>query len=716
MFAYDEWFAFADADGDGRVSGAEAVHFFMRAGLPKSDLAKLWDAADSERVGYLDRRAFSLACALIGALQQYGTITRDVYERAMSGRMQELPKPKMQGLELPERPREMVEAPPARAGGQPSRAASREPSYDPSSQFSAPAQDDFFAMSGVSNDFFSPAPQVPPSRQQQGPSSSSFDAPPRAAAVEATVQTPATPVVQTFAPPPAPVETFRWPVIGPNDWQRYQQIFLSNASGNPEARLSGQQVAPILLAMNAPKQVLKDIWEVSDSDRDGALSWSEFVVAVYLTEQARNGIMPPSVLPAGQFPPFSMTAGTQQAPTIQEPVAAAPAADPRVADVPPMQANTISTDSLLTPDVARDELQAMTKSLAEPHVQEEYTFRGPVVNVASMPEEDQELTAKVKANAEKNDRELWDQEMKERSMNLSALAAQEVLANLAMFVRKCEAGLTEASYRADAAEKQVIELRKKCEFMQKRVEELTEKLVEPIKRIEAYKKEYDELTEKLSKLEAQHAEMSKSDDSQERQLAQDVANMRLNVESKSSQIAADQARLDQARAAQPHTLASSQPVVPNIFDFGDAPALAPAPAVSPASAKARSTFDDWDNWGSTTREEASVAKEPKHAPIVALASNHRKVPSEIPAVAAALGDSGGNFFDSIDETPAPARVQATQVSSPPSSIDPFAGDDPFGQPPPTPATDSFDDPFGAAPSPGPTPLGARRSLDIDPFA
>ena len=87
---YDDWFAHADADGDGRVSGAEAVHFFMRAGLPKTDLAKLWDAADHERAGSLDRRAFSLACALIGALQQYGTITRDVFERALALRPEKL--------------------------------------------------------------------------------------------------------------------------------------------------------------------------------------------------------------------------------------------------------------------------------------------------------------------------------------------------------------------------------------------------------------------------------------------------------------------------------------------------------------------------------------------------------------------------------------------------------------------------------------------------
>ena len=60
-------------------------------------------------------------------------------------------------------------------------------------------------------------------------------------------------------------------------------MFLANTNGNPDGRLTGPQTVPILLGLNAPKHVLKDVWELSDADKDGCLSWSEFVVAVYLT-------------------------------------------------------------------------------------------------------------------------------------------------------------------------------------------------------------------------------------------------------------------------------------------------------------------------------------------------------------------------------------------------------------------------------------------------
>ena len=39
-----EWFGIADVDGDGKVSGGEAVAFFTRAGLPRASLATLWSS------------------------------------------------------------------------------------------------------------------------------------------------------------------------------------------------------------------------------------------------------------------------------------------------------------------------------------------------------------------------------------------------------------------------------------------------------------------------------------------------------------------------------------------------------------------------------------------------------------------------------------------------------------------------------------------------
>ena len=716
---YTAWFSIADVDGDGRVSGAEAVHFFMRAGLPKNELAKLWDAADADRVGYLDQRAFSVACALIGALQQYGTITRDAYERARSGAFGGLPPPKMQGLELPS----MVTARHARGsrrnsfeGGTPALVPQQTANAAPAA-FETNAVEDFFSMSGGFNDGFGAA-APPVSVAAPTPAQPNAFPPPTTAVQNAPAPAPAPATVQLQQS----VSVVAWPEIGPSDWQRYQQVFLSNTRGNPEGRLSGQEIAPILLGMNAPKHVLKDIWELSDADKDGSLSWLEFVVAIYLTEQARDGRMPPSTLPAGQFPPFSMTAGApaQQAQT-QQPVAPS--------YQPPMAFQT-TTAGLMTQDAARAQLQhVMTPAPRAAEMTQEYTYRGPVANVAAMPEHDQELTARVKADAEKNDRELWESEMAERQNKLSAAAAQEVLSNLAIFTRKCEAELTEASYRAQSAEAEVKDIRAKCEQMQTMAQNLIEQIGEPIHRIEAAKKEHDALSQQYTELEKRHTELTTSAARGTSAIEQDLVDMRAKVHAKSATVESDEYRSRAGALASATTAARSESQQSS--SFFDVSALAPpqarAPVANSTAAKGgKASFDAWDNWATTSRED-KVAMPPPAAAAVPTPS-HRRVPSEIPAVAAALGpsDTGGGFFDSLDGAddpfgvgaPTPPPQKSSLAAESVSPVD-ASYDDPFGAPPPTPPgadpfaqssgahDDDIDDPFGAPP---PTPPA------YDPFA
>jgi len=64
-----EWFGIADVDGDGKVSGGEAVAFFTRAGLPQASLATLWELADNPPRGFLERKQFDVAMQLITVAQ-----------------------------------------------------------------------------------------------------------------------------------------------------------------------------------------------------------------------------------------------------------------------------------------------------------------------------------------------------------------------------------------------------------------------------------------------------------------------------------------------------------------------------------------------------------------------------------------------------------------------------------------------------------------------
>ncbi|KAL9147298.1 hypothetical protein ABFS82_13G164700 [Erythranthe guttata] len=43
---YQDWFSFADSDGDGRLTGADATKFFSLSNLPRQDLKLVWAIAD----------------------------------------------------------------------------------------------------------------------------------------------------------------------------------------------------------------------------------------------------------------------------------------------------------------------------------------------------------------------------------------------------------------------------------------------------------------------------------------------------------------------------------------------------------------------------------------------------------------------------------------------------------------------------------------------
>lgn len=69
MADYGRWFAAADLDKDGRVSGPEAVRFFGGSGLPQDALAKLWELVDNPPRGFLERKQFDTAMQLITVAQ-----------------------------------------------------------------------------------------------------------------------------------------------------------------------------------------------------------------------------------------------------------------------------------------------------------------------------------------------------------------------------------------------------------------------------------------------------------------------------------------------------------------------------------------------------------------------------------------------------------------------------------------------------------------------
>lgn len=95
--------------------------------------------------------------------------------------------------------------------------------------------------------------------------------------------------------------TLEWVIKGPTKL-KYTQLF--NATDKSRnGFLTGTQARGILIQSKLPQAALAQIWGLSDLDSDGRLGCEEFVLAMYLCDQAIQGEKIPTVLPPDLVPP-----------------------------------------------------------------------------------------------------------------------------------------------------------------------------------------------------------------------------------------------------------------------------------------------------------------------------------------------------------------------------------------------------------------------------
>ena len=463
------WFEHADADGDGNVSGGEAVAFFSRAGLPQASLATLWQLVDNPPRGFLERKQFDVALQLIYVAQQGGEMN-EMQANAIANGYASYPAPNIQGLSnAPAAPTQMMTT--GNGNQMISGGGMQNQHYtQPSAQ--APAL---------------PAPQTQTTGNGFGDFGSSFG--------DFGAQNSAS--VAGDEP---------WPPASPSDLARYSQIFQHHDT-NGDGKLGGGEVVPMMMALNAPNEVLKDIWALADADGDGELTKQEFIVAIYLTERAQDGRKPPQALPPGPFPPIAQT--QQQQP--MQPVAPEPehverkafaaldedlfsagpgpsasamggadafafgasdggaanfAAGPSATGADGGWTGGLGTAPVMNafsppppPDPAP--VPVMTAQASGISGGSEYAFRGPQTLVAVGGGAEADRVRAARADAEAADRVLWERETAATLAKSQSASLTQQLQELVLFQRRCEAKTEEAAFVARGAEREVAELRQR---------------------------------------------------------------------------------------------------------------------------------------------------------------------------------------------------------------------------------------------------------------
>lgn len=167
---------------------------------------------------------------------------------------------------------------------------------------------------------------MPRTRRLPSPSASPLCAPPPPGVQEGTIGSSSGAAVTTalhhvaehIAAPPAPAPQIAYapPVSNPygapstagvpwsisaEDKARYDEVFATLSPSGGYA--TGMTVRPILERSGLPVDVLRQVWNLSDVDRDGKLDADEFAVAMHLTRESTAGRTLPSTLPSDVCPP-----------------------------------------------------------------------------------------------------------------------------------------------------------------------------------------------------------------------------------------------------------------------------------------------------------------------------------------------------------------------------------------------------------------------------
>ncbi|EPS63366.1 hypothetical protein M569_11417, partial [Genlisea aurea] len=87
-----------------------------------------------------------------------------------------------------------------------------------------------------------------------------------------------------------------WQKMTRSSIQKYAKVFMEVDTGRI-GKISGEQARKLFLSWRLPREVLKQIWDLSDQDSDSMLTLREFCIALYLMERYREGRVLPTALP-----------------------------------------------------------------------------------------------------------------------------------------------------------------------------------------------------------------------------------------------------------------------------------------------------------------------------------------------------------------------------------------------------------------------------------
>uniref|UniRef100_A0A3Q1JJZ9 Epidermal growth factor receptor pathway substrate 15 like 1 n=1 Tax=Anabas testudineus TaxID=64144 RepID=A0A3Q1JJZ9_ANATE len=342
----------------GRISAGDAAQFLKKSGLSDSTLGKIWDLADSERKGYLDKRGFFIALRLVASAQSGNDIS-------LNNLNQNLAAPKFKDTNSPS---VSMMASDSQWAIRPDEKGKFEGIFESLSPVNGLLSGDkvrpvlinsklpldvlgkIWDLSDVDKDGYLdkdefivamhlvyramekepvptslPASLIPPSKRKKsagalpgavavlpGLSAGPFplketlrSTPPLISASPLTSSTVNLSPKHSFKSSSSPVVNWVVPVA---DRERYDDIFKQTDLDN-DGLVSGTEVIEIFMQSSLSQTMLAQIWGLADTKQTGKLNREQFYLAMYLIQQkVTKGIDPPSTLTPDMIPPSERSA------------------------------------------------------------------------------------------------------------------------------------------------------------------------------------------------------------------------------------------------------------------------------------------------------------------------------------------------------------------------------------------------------------------------
>ncbi|KAL5562330.1 hypothetical protein UlMin_032077 [Ulmus minor] len=263
-----------------------------------------------------------------------------------------------------------------------------------------------------------------------------------------------------------------WPKMTQADVQKYTKVFLE-VDKDRDGKITGEQARNLFLSWRLPREVLKQVWDLSDQDNDSMLSLREFCIAVYLMERYREGRPLPPALPSNVIfdtssivqptTNFSNTGSAAWRPTgFQQPVMPGPGArhmTPAVGGRPPLPPSIPKSEEEPQADRPKSRVPELEKHLID----------------QLSTEEQNSLNSKFKeaTEADKKVEELEKEIMESREkIEFYRVKMQELI----LYKSRCDNRLNEIMERTIADKREAESLAKKYEEKYKQTGDVASKL------------------------------------------------------------------------------------------------------------------------------------------------------------------------------------------------------------------------------------------------